>query len=58
MTNEKYEEMEGYLTDQVVIAHDLITRLKQLLTMERTDAMMDRSLNRTRFFKTGDDQSK
>ncbi|VVC38277.1 Double-stranded RNA-binding domain [Cinara cedri] len=50
-TGEKLEELEEYLTDQVEIAHNLITRLRQLLTMEKTDAVMDRSLNRTRFFK-------
>jgi len=53
-TGEKYEEMED-LMDRVEIAHDLITRLRQLLTMEKTDSVMDHSLNRTRFFKTDDD---
>lgn len=57
LTEEKYEEMEDYLTDRVEIAHDLITSLRQLLTMEKTDAVMDRSLNRTRFFKMDDDHS-
>lgn len=57
MTDEKYEQMENFLIDQVEIAHDLITRLRKLLTMEKTDAVMDRSLNRTKFFKTGDNQS-
>jgi len=56
-TGEKYEEMED-LMDRVEIAHDLITRLRQLLTMEKTDSVMDHSLNRTRFFKTDDDYSK
>ncbi|XP_060871287.1 uncharacterized protein LOC132945530 [Metopolophium dirhodum] len=51
---EKYEEMED-LMDRVEIAHDLITRLRQLLTMEKTDSVMDHSLNRTRFFKMDDD---
>lgn len=44
-------ELEEYLTDQVGIAHNLIIQLRQLLTMEKTDSIMDRSLNRTRFFK-------
>jgi len=57
MTQEKYEEMED-LMDRVEIAHDLITRLRQLLTMEKTDSVMDHSLNRTRFFKMDDDCSK
>lgn len=57
MTDEKYEQMEDYLTEQVEIAYDLLTRLRKLLTMEKTDAVMDRSLNKTRFFKTNDDQS-
>lgn len=57
MSNEKLDETEDYLADQVEIAHDLITRLRKLLTMEKTDAVMDRSLNRTRFFKMDDDQS-
>lgn len=56
-TGEKYEEMED-LMDRVEIAHDLITRLRQLLTMEKTDSVMDHSLNRTRFFKMDDDYSK
>ncbi|CAI6342810.1 unnamed protein product [Macrosiphum euphorbiae] len=43
------------LMDRVEIAHDLITRLRQLLTMEKTDSVMDHSLNRTRFFKMDDD---
>lgn len=46
------------LMDRVEIAHDLITRLRQLLTMEKTDSVMDHSLNRTRFFKMDDDYSK
>lgn len=50
-TEEKLEELEEYLTDQVEIAHNLIIRLRQLLTMEKTDTVIDRSLNRTRFFK-------
>lgn len=58
MTEEKHEQVEDYLTDQVEIAHNLITRLRQLLTMEKTDAVMDRSLNRTRFFKMDDDHRK
>lgn len=45
------------LMDRVEIAHDLITRLRQLLTMEKTDSVMDHSLNRTRFFKMDDDYS-
>ncbi|KAL4096568.1 hypothetical protein QTP88_021494 [Uroleucon formosanum] len=53
-TEEKYEEMED-LMDRVEIAHDLIIRLRQLLTMEKTDSVMDHSLNRTRFFKMDDD---
>ncbi|XP_022179782.1 uncharacterized protein LOC111040257 [Myzus persicae] len=53
-TEKKYEEMED-LMDRVEIAHDLITRLRQLLTMEKTDSVMDHSLNRTRFFKMDDD---
>jgi len=57
MTEEKYEKMED-LMDRVEIAHDLITRLRQLLTMEKTDSVMDHSLNRTRFFKMEDDYSK
>lgn len=55
MPPKKYEEMEDYLTDRLEIAHDLITRLRQLLTMEKTGAVMDHSLNRTRFFKMDDD---
>lgn len=55
MTRENREEMEDYLTDQVETAHNLITKLRQLLTMEKTGAVMDRSLNRTRFFKMKDD---
>ncbi|XP_029342453.1 uncharacterized protein LOC107883658 [Acyrthosiphon pisum] len=43
------------LMDRVEIAQDLITRLRQLLTMEKTDSVMDHSLNRTRFFKMDDD---
>jgi hypothetical protein len=58
MTKKKYEEMEDYLTDRLEIAHDLITRLRQLLTMEKTDAVMDHSLNKTRFFKMNDDYGK
>ncbi|XP_027846826.1 uncharacterized protein LOC114126963 [Aphis gossypii] len=54
LTEEKYEEMDD-LMDQVEIAHDLITRLRQLLTMEKTDSVMDHSINRTRFFKMDDD---
>ncbi|KAF0767880.1 DRBM domain-containing protein [Aphis craccivora] len=54
LTEEKYEEMDD-LMDQVEIAHDLITRLRQLLTMEKTDSVMDHSINRTRFFKMNDD---
>lgn len=46
------------LMDRVEIAHDLIIRLRQLLTMEKTDSVMDHSLNRTRFFKMDDDYSK
>jgi len=57
MTEEKYEKMED-LMDRVEIAHDLITRLIQLLTMEKTDSVMDHSLNRTRFFKMDGDYSK
>lgn len=58
MSKKKYEEMEDYLTDHLDIAHDLITRLRQLLTMEKTGAVMDHSLNRTRFFKMNDDYGK
>ncbi|XP_026806993.1 uncharacterized protein LOC113549738 isoform X2 [Rhopalosiphum maidis] len=54
ITGEKYEEMDD-LMDRVEVAHDLITRLRQLLTMEKTDSVMDHSLNRTRFFKMDDD---
>lgn len=57
-TDGRREQTEDYLTDQVETAHNLITKLRQLLTMEKTDAVMDRSLNRTRFFKMDDDQRK
>lgn len=57
MASKNYDEMEE-LIDRVEIAQDLITRLKQLLMMEKTDSVMDHSLNRTRFFKTDIDYSK
>lgn len=57
-TNKHNITQEDRLTDQVEIAYNLITRLRQLLTMEKTDAIMERSLNRTNFFKINNDLGK
>lgn len=57
-TNKHNIIQEDHLTDQVEIAYNLITRLRQLLTMEKTDAIMERSLNRTNFFKINNDLGK
>ncbi|XP_050531703.1 uncharacterized protein LOC126900216 isoform X2 [Daktulosphaira vitifoliae] len=55
LSNNRFQEIEERLLDQLLVGHDLLTRLRNLLTMEKTDAVMDHSLNRTRFFKMDDD---
>ncbi|XP_050436546.1 uncharacterized protein LOC126843213 [Adelges cooleyi] len=54
LPQDQRDDVEDRLMDQIEIGQDLLTRLRNLLTMEKTDAVMDHSLNRTRFFKMDD----